>query len=261
MANSAFADYTVTDLGALPGYGISVPACINNGGQVAGWATDSTGYGHAFLYSGGAMQDLGTLGGSSEALGINNSGQVVGLFVFTRSNGTTDHAFLYSGGQMQDLGTLGGVLSVAYGINDSGQIAGDAPTTSGDPHAILYSGGKMQDLGTLGGATSQSRGINDSGQVVGVSSTTSGENHAFLYSGGKMQDLNSLVGGSGWDLLSAAGINNNGQIAAYAVNGSIAHALLLTPSAAPVPAVAPITMLLLIAGLAGLISFMRRSRA
>ena len=145
MANSAFADYTVTDLGALPGYGISVPACINNGGQVAGWATDSTGYGHAFLYSGGAMQDLGTLGGSSEALGINNSGQVVGLFVFTRgSNGTTDHAFLYSGGQMQDLGTLGGVLSVAYGINDSGQIAGDAPTTSGDPHAILYSGGKIR---------------------------------------------------------------------------------------------------------------------
>ena len=41
---------------------------------------------HAFLYSGGSMQDLGALAriSASEALGINDSGQVVGI-------GTTDN--------------------------------------------------------------------------------------------------------------------------------------------------------------------------
>ncbi len=36
---------------------------------------------HAFLYSGGVMSDLGTLGGSySGAYAINDSGQVVGYY-------------------------------------------------------------------------------------------------------------------------------------------------------------------------------------
>ena len=70
------------------------------------------------------VTDLGTLGGTiSSALGINNSGQVVG-YAYTTGGG--DGAFLYSGGTMQDITTLGALQSIgeANAINDSGQIAG-----------------------------------------------------------------------------------------------------------------------------------------
>src|SRR5258708_8678539 len=73
--------------------------------------------------SSGGMQDLGNLGGdgNSEALGINDNGQVVG-YSFTPSN---EHAFVWTQtGGMQDLGTLGGSISVATGINATGNVVG-----------------------------------------------------------------------------------------------------------------------------------------
>ena len=112
------------------------------------------------------MTDLGTLGGSSsDATGINDSGQVVGdSWLSTAANSGRD-AFLYSGGSMTDLGTLGGD-SYATGINDSGQVVGHLvyPTDQGF-HAFLYSSGSMTDLGT--GLISCATGINDSVRLSG----------------------------------------------------------------------------------------------
>ena len=48
-----------------------------------------------------------------------------------------------------DLGTLGGDESGAYGINDSGQVVGQAQKASGQKRAFLYESGTMTDLGTL----------------------------------------------------------------------------------------------------------------
>src|ERR1039458_9086707 len=67
----------ITDLGTLGGTQ-SWASGINASGQVVGSAQiagDATW--HAFLYSGGIMTDLGTLGGYTAAIGINASGQVV----------------------------------------------------------------------------------------------------------------------------------------------------------------------------------------
>ena len=215
--------YTITDLGTLGGAG-SVGQGINASGQVTGYSDTATGGQHAFLYSGGSMADLGTLGGASAGQGINASGQVAGYFYTTSG---ASHAFLYSGGRMTDIGTLGGANSRGLGINNSGQITGYADTGGGFYHAFLYGGGGMTDLGTLPyDSYSEGFGINNSGQVTGWSLSSL---HAFLYSGGSMADLGTLGGSTSVGL----GINTSGQVVGYSfvAGDSAQHAFLYTPSA------------------------------
>jgi probable HAF family extracellular repeat protein len=165
------------------------------------------------------MSGAGAYNGMDSMYALNDYGQVVGS-----TNNTTagvEHAFLYSGGVMTDLGTLpGGYYSSGFGINNNGQVVGDAQVAGGNYHGFLYSSGTMTDLGTLpGGSSSYAYGINNNGQVVGQSG-----GQAFLYSGGTMTGLGTLPGGSG---SCAYGINNNGQVVGWIpdVNG-YGHAFL-----------------------------------
>jgi probable HAF family extracellular repeat protein len=82
-----------------------------------------------------------------------------------------------------DLGFPGGNSSRAWGINDLGEVVGEAaiPGSIGY-HAFLYGGGQMHDLGTFpGGLGSGAYGINNKGQVIGNSYTADSTKHAFLY--------------------------------------------------------------------------------
>jgi len=88
--------------------------------------------------------DLGTLGGQTAPLGINDKGDVVGYSLVAGN----PHAFLYSNGAIQDLGTLGGTQSTGFSVNHFGQVVGVAnPLNSVFTNALLFSGGVMADLG------------------------------------------------------------------------------------------------------------------
>jgi len=159
------------------------------------------------------VTDLGSLdaGGVvdvSYANGINRFGHVVGSSYTALSL----HAYLWTKPQgMQDLGTLGGSTSIAYAINGSGTVVGQADLANGDQHAFSWTqSGGMQDLGTLGGHESAAFGINDAGQIVGESYPANGvAPHAFLWSKEHgMQDLGTLGGNTS----EARAINNVGQV-------------------------------------------------
>ncbi len=72
------------NLGALDGYEFSQAVGINDSGQVVGECQPNSGVFHAFLYSGGTMEDLnGLIPQSSDwtlewAYAINDNGQIVG---------------------------------------------------------------------------------------------------------------------------------------------------------------------------------------
>src|SRR5687768_2478210 len=110
---------------------------------------------------------LGGLSGEgAHALGINDSGQVVGWSAW-RAAGDR-HAFITgpNGLGMRDLGTLGGYNSGASGINDSGQVVGWSDTAERASHAFITgpNGMGMRDIGTS--TSSEAVAINNAGQVV-----------------------------------------------------------------------------------------------
>jgi probable HAF family extracellular repeat protein len=99
---------------------------IDQSGHIAGRAMNAANEYRAFLWQGGSLINLGTLGTESQAYGINESGQVVGWSRLTTGG---QRAFIWESGVMTDLNTLlpansGWTLFLANDINDQGAIVG-----------------------------------------------------------------------------------------------------------------------------------------
>jgi probable HAF family extracellular repeat protein len=201
----------ITNLGTFGG-NFSYGAKVNSRGQVAGQAQNAIpdpfslfGAGtqtRAFLWQGGVLQDLGTLGGpDAMANFVNEAGRVCGCsYTNSTPNPVTGlptlDPFLWENGTMLDLGTLGGTLGCAGLVNDQGQVIGGS-NLAGDifTHGFLWARGALTDLGTLGGDNSFANGINDVGEVVGKADLPSSLTHdAFLWKDGVMTDLGTQDG-------------------------------------------------------------------
>jgi probable HAF family extracellular repeat protein len=239
-------DGEITDLGTLGG-NYSSALSVNNRGQVVGGAMNAildpfdplfATQPRAFLWQDGAMQDLGTLGGSeATALFVNQRGQVAG-FSFTNSSpnsvadicGTgvpTTDPFLWEDGRMIDLGTLGGTCGLPFSLNNRGQVVG-LSDLAGDltSHPFLWHRGTMKDLGTLGGSFGIAQGINDAGEVVGAANNKNDQAFlAFLWKDDVMTNLGTL---NGDDCSQAFHINSKGQIVgnSFPCAGGRSHAFL-----------------------------------
>lgn len=221
---------------ALPGKD-SFAYGINDNGDVVGIVNAKPGYptgwvGTATLWQNGKNKTLTAPNGyNSEAIAINNIGQIVGQIV---------NPTLWQNGNVYDLGNLPGFSSGrALAINASGLIVGRSGDGYYTSRAFLWrpvtpngTTGSLHDLGVLPGfRQSIARGINASGTVVGGSNDGGGD--AFVWdSVNGMRDLNALIPtGSGWrQLVSATAINDKGQIAGWGYrDDSSIHAFLLTP--------------------------------
>ncbi len=261
--------YSDGSMSVLTGFGDDYGEArgINNASEVVGISHYSHG---AFLYSGGTMTDLGSLGGIppySDAYGINDFTQVVGGVNYV-GDSDFNRGVLWEDDTMTDLGDLPGnpETTRAYDINNLGQVVGESGVPSPSIHrAFLWENGVMTDLGVWPGTNmSNAQGINDSGLAVGTSFnydpiTHTGQDHrAFVWdSTNEMQDLNSMLdsSGAGWTLKGCRDISNAGHIVGWGINpdGS-QHGFLLTP----VPEPASITLLL--CGALGLLAYGWRRR-
>jgi len=210
------------------------------------------------------MTDLGNLGyAASEALAVNDAGQIVGISNKTQSTGSS---FLWENGVMTDIGKPAGFSSSRpEDINNLGQVAGYAMVqVNGAWTSRAFSwtkNGGYQLLPAFNGSTtSKVTAINDNGTIVGNSG-----GHAVAWINGSIVDLgadgvpydvnaNGDIAGdcaqgacrwtasTGWQLVQtmsgtqgeALGINNDGHVVGWGpVNGSTNYSAFVNRGGTP----------------------------
>ena len=147
--------------------------------------------------------------------------------------------------------------TVAFGINNSGEIVGYYVDSNGVMHGYLYSNGTYTAVtdpsalidASVGGYGTYAHSINGSGQIVGIYADAGGI-HGFLYSGGTngtyttLDDPSTTPGTAAVGIsiiagTAAAGINDLGQIVGYYHDLGGARGFLATPALPPATPAAP----------------------
>jgi|HubBroStandDraft_1064217.scaffolds.fasta_scaffold00771_8 probable HAF family extracellular repeat protein len=245
--------YLIVNLPDTIGGTVGAANAVNNRGWAMGAATlpgNTTEHATVWIY--GKAMDLGTLGGPNSSVAWssvkNDNGVIAGVSdtsivdplgevwscaeaFFPSSSGHTCQGFVWQDHTMSALPTLGGNNGVATGVNNLGQIAGWAETTTHDPtcispqvlqfEAVVYgANGEIQrQLAPFpGDSDSAATDINNLGQVVGISgicaNAVGGASaaHAVLWENGTPTNIGNL-GGVAWNTPTA--INNHGVIVGF----------------------------------------------
>lgn len=221
QTGSAQSQYTVTDLGTLPGFDHSYvwPQTVNNRGHVAAYANneaDPNAYGEVSSYLWKGPGDIDLLPGLPDsfytvARALNDRDQVVG--VSGPDPDGNHYAVLWERGMLHNLGTLpGDIASDAFMINNAGIVIGDSWNADlGILSAVYWRNGKIFPLPPLNdGTVSFPWGVNDRGQIVGQSGDWE-HFHTVLWSifpKPSVVDLGTLGG----DSSSPNAINNRGEV-------------------------------------------------
>ncbi len=194
--------YQVIDLGIS-----ALPSAINDSSQVSFWdGTQSSN----FIWQNGELIPIGTLGdGWVDAMDINDSGKVVGLFY--DNNTSNDRAFVSSNGNMSLLNVPGNIQNcAALGNNNSGTIVGWASADTGGSKAVKWQNGSMQYLtyGSVNSFNGQAHDVNSAGQIAGSYTNQNWESRGFVWYNGDLTEIGTLGG----NITHAYAINNVGQV-------------------------------------------------
>jgi probable HAF family extracellular repeat protein len=213
--------------GTAPGFAYD----INDAGQVAT---------NGFIYDRGTLTRIPRPPGYvwTQANAINQQGDAVGM----HNSDTTERgrrAFTWFDGVMTVLDIPEVGEHEASGVNDLRQVCGTMRSRSKTPNlAFVWQEGTLTELGNVaGGHGAIANAINNAGVVVGEVQRTSARQGtlatpcAFVWLEGGMHDMNELLdaGAHGWELLSAADINNRGQIVGQGRYNGVERAFIATP--------------------------------
>ncbi len=127
------------------------------------------------------MIDLGTLGGaSSQGLGIDNHGRVLG---WSRNASGEGRIFLWEDGVLRDLGVDGVTDLSSIDMNRKGEIAG-VSNAGGTRHAFHYAAGVVRHLGFRDAVA-----INDRGEILGFDQSAAAPYLPVVWENGTTRDL------------------------------------------------------------------------
>ncbi len=194
------------DLGTLGGTDTS-PSFINQNGQIAGVSyvnsnpsfncdlpltthpfIEGDEVAHPFLWHGGKLNDLGTIGGTfGVATWLNDAVDVAGGATTVADE--EFHAFFWRDGVMVDIGTVANdTCSVVHFMNSRGEVSGTSGDCAGEfeRHGFIWQpGGSMIDLNDFvppGSDLTITDGetINDCGEIAGSGMLPNGDFHAVV---------------------------------------------------------------------------------
>jgi probable HAF family extracellular repeat protein len=195
---------------------------INNHGDTVGWDIDSNVFFHGVLNSEGVSAAIDVPGATfTVAYGINDRGDVVGVFNEFDLDGLQNRGFVANDGGFTTIEVPEAFYTLATGINNRRQIVGVFSEENGAiVHGYLYRRGHFTTIDFPGASVTVVTGINDLGQIVGW--TPGGK--SFLYSNGVFTPIE-MPG------LHPNGINNHGQIVGYYTDArGRTHGFVLTPN-------------------------------
>ena len=182
-----FSQGEISYFGLLGNGTICYAKAMNNRGQIAGQSIQRDNGWGVFLWQGGEITELKTLGGPrASATAINDQGTVVGWANPAGAAWDQAHAVVWEKGELLDLNAAGWKTSRATSINHAGEIVGYATTTNNRSFAFLKRGNEILDLNDLVGTNSgwhlySANEINDRGQIL-ASGKQGGQHRTFLVS-------------------------------------------------------------------------------
>ena len=197
----------------------TLPYDINERGEIVGRFFDGTSE-QAFMRDrAGRFTTIRIPGARAAwASGINNRGQVVGIYSENTPNvkdpNAKQHGFLWEHGTVTRIDFPGAVSTGVFGINDRGHLVGGYVDDTG--HGFVWRKGRFRTIDPPAAVTASAYAINNRGQVVGVyaDDPTSEKTHGFLLDDGGYTALDA----PGVPATVPSGINNRGQISGFTLS-------------------------------------------